>query len=172
MNLILKSSALAFACSLSVAAQAGFLDSLNQVNSVLGAVAPKAAPVQQSQLQANTAQAVAMQNQLLAQSLASMDCVALAQTALTTSQQISALPEENEVSKAAGFLGKAGGLFASVGAAAGVDVTAIQKAQEVAYHANTLAANTATTSTAASQRDLLTQQLAGIQLTLQAKGCQ
>ena len=147
-------------------AHAGLFDTLSKVNQAVNTVRGNTAPTQvatpaPAQLAAN--------NQQLMQSYAALDCASLQVMAGALAQQLQAAPQENQVSKTAGMLGKAGGLFASVGALAGVDVRAVQQAGEMAQQANALAANT---TTAAPQNTAeLSQQLATLQVIQQAKAC-
>lgn len=117
---------------------AGLFDTLAKVNQAVGAVRGNAAPVQAVQPNQNQMSATTQQ---LMQSYANLDCASLNGLALVTQQQLQAAPQENQVSKTAGLLGKAGGLFASVGAMAGVDVNAVQQANQLAQQANSLAIN-------------------------------
>ena len=147
---------------------AGLFDTLAKVNQAVGTVRGNTAPAQMPQ-QPTQAQLTAA-NQQVMQSYANLDCASLNGLAQLTQQQIQAAPQENQVSKTAGLLGKAGGLFASVGAMAGVDINAVQQANQLAQQANSLAANSAT---AAPQNTAeLNQQLATLQLIRQAKACQ
>ncbi|MDR9778606.1 hypothetical protein RJJ65_39370, partial [Rhizobium hidalgonense] len=116
------------------------------------------------------AQQAAATNQQLMQSYANLDCANLNGLAQLTQQQIQAAPQENQVSKTAGFLGKAGGLFASVGAMAGVDVNTLQQANQLAQQANVVSVNSATTNPQNTAE--LNQQLATLMLLKQAKACQ
>lgn len=145
-------------------AHAGLLDTLSKVNQAVNTVRGNTASVPVA------TPAPVTNNQQIMQSYAALDCASLQVMASTLTQQIQAAPQENQVSKTAGMLGKAGGLFASVGALAGVDVRAVQQAGQMAQQANALAANT---TTAAPQNTAeLSQQLAALQLIQQAKACQ
>lgn len=147
---------------------AGLFDTLAKVNQAVGAVRGNTAPVaqpnhyNQNQLSAT--------NQQMMQSYASLDCASLNGLAQITQQQIQAVPQENQVSKTAGFLGKAGGLFASVGAMAGVDVNTLQQANQLAQQANSVSANSATANPQNAAE--LNQQLATLMMIKQAKACQ
>ncbi len=147
---------------------AGLFDTLAKVNQAVGAVRGNAAPAQIAP-HVNAQQAAAA-NQQLMQSYANLDCASLNGLAQLTQQQIQAAPQENQVSKTAGFLGKAGGLFASVGAMAGVDVNTLQQANQLAQQANVVSVNSATTNPQNTAE--LNQQLATLMLLKQAKACQ
>lgn len=148
-------------------AHAGLLDTLSKVNQAVNTVRGNSANVPVAT--PAPAQLTADHSQLM-QSYAALDCASLQVMAGTLAQQLQAAPQENQVSKTAGMLGKAGGLFASVGALAGVDVKALQQAGEIAQQASSLAA---TTSTATPQAGAaLNQQLAALQVIQQAKACQ
>ncbi len=147
---------------------AGLFDTLAKVNQAVGAVrgntAPAAHPNQYNQNQLSAT------NQQMMQSYASLDCASLNGLAQIAQQQIQAAPQENQVSKTAGFLGKAGGLFASVGAMAGVDVNTLQQANQLAQQANSVSANSATANPQSTVE--LNQQLATLMMIKQAKACQ
>ena len=148
--------------------QAGIFDTLAKVNQAVGAVRGNTAPVAQpSQYNQNQLSAT---NQQMMQSYASLDCASLNGLALVTQQQLQSAPQENQVSKTAGLLGKAGGLFASVGAMAGVDVNAVQQASQLAQQANVVAVNSATANPQNTAE--LNQQLATLMMIKQAKACQ
>ncbi len=148
--------------------QAGLFDTLAKVNQAVGAVRGNTAPVAQpNQYNQNQLSAT---NQQMMQSYASLDCASLNGLAQITQQQIQAAPQENQVSKTAGFLGKAGGLFASVGAMAGVDVNTLQQANQLAQQANSMSANSATANPQNTAE--LNQQLATLMMIKQAKACQ
>ncbi len=148
-------------------AHAGLFDTLSKVNQAVNTVRGNSANVPV----ATPAPAqLATDNAQLMQSYAALDCASLQVMSGTLAQQLQAAPQENQVSKTAGMLGKAGGLFASVGALAGVDVRAVQQAGEIAQQANSLAANTTTAAPQAAAA--LSQQLAALQVIQQAKACQ
>ena len=147
--------------------QAGLFDTLAKVNQAVGAVRGNAAPAQMAQPTQNQLSAT---NQQMMQSYASLDCTSLNGLAQITQQQIQAAPQENQVSKTAGLLGKAGGLFASVGAMAGVDVNTLQQANQLAQQANSVSANSATANPQNAAE--LNQQLATLMMIKQAKACQ
>ncbi|WP_026472188.1 hypothetical protein [Alkanindiges illinoisensis] len=154
----------------STTAHAGLLDTLSKVNQAVNTVRGNSANV--PVVTPAPAQLAADHSQLM-QSYAALDCASLQAMSNsltnTLAQQLQAVPQENQVSKTAGMLGKAGGLFASVGALAGVDVRAVQQAGQMAQQANSLAANT---STAAPQNVVeLNQQLAALQVIQQARAC-
>ncbi len=152
---------------------AGLFDTLAKVNQAVGAVrgntAPVAQPNQYNQNQYNQNQ-LSPTNQQMMQSYASLDCASLNGLALVMQQQIQAAPQENQVSKTTGLLGKAGGLFASVGAMAGVDVNTLQQANQLAQQANSMSANSATANPQSTVE--LNQQLATLMMIKQAKACQ
>ncbi len=152
---------------------AGLFDTLAKVNQAVGAVrgntAPVAQPNQYNQNQYNQNQLSAT-NQQMMQSYANLDCASLNGLALVMQQQIQAAPQENQVSKTAGLLGKAGGLFASVGAMAGVDVNTLQQANQLAQQANSVSVNSATANPQSAVE--LNQQLATLMMIKQAKACQ
>ena len=147
--------------------QAGLFDTLAKVNQAVGAVRGNAAPAQMAQPTQNQLTAA---NQQMMQSYASLDCTSLNGLAQITQQQIQAAPQENQVSKTAGLLGKAGGLFASVGAMAGVDVNTLQQANQLAQQANSVSVNSATANPQNAAE--LNQQLATLMMIKQAKACQ
>lgn len=147
---------------------AGLFDTLAKVNQAVGAVRGNTAPVTQpSQPPQNQ---LSLTNQQMMQSYASLDCASLNGLAQLAQQQIQAAPQENQVSKTAGFLGKAGGLFASVGAMAGVDVNTLQQASQLAQQANSVSVNSATANPQNAAE--LNQQLATLMMLKQAKSCQ
>lgn len=146
---------------------AGLFDTLAKVNQAVGAVRGNAAPAQMAQPTQNQPSA---NSQQMMQSYANLDCASLNGLELVMQQQLQAAPQENQVSKTAGLLGKAGGLFASVGALAGVDVNALHQANQLAQQANSLSVSS---SSAAPQNTAeLNQQLVTLQLIKQAKACQ
>ena len=157
---------------------AGLFDTLAKVNQAVGAVrgntAPVAQPNQYNQNQYNQNQynqnQLSATNQQMMQSYANLDCASLNGLALVMQQQIQAAPQENQVSKTAGLLGKAGGLFASVGAMAGVDVNTLQQANQLAQQANSVSVNSATANPQSAVE--LNQQLATLMMLKQAKACQ
>lgn len=146
-------------------AHAGLFDTLSKVNDAMNAVrgTQTAAPV-------STPTQTAIISQQALQGMTALDCASLQLLATSVEQQLQAVPQENQVSKTAGMLGKAGGLFASVGALAGVDVKAIQQAGQLAQQANSLAANTSTAPVQSSSE--LTQQLSALRLIQHSKSCQ
>ena len=147
-------------------AHAGLFDTLSKVNDAMNAVRgtqTAAAPV-------STPTQAAIISQQALQGMTALDCASLQLLATSVEQQLQAVPQENQVSKTAGMLGKAGGLFASVGALAGVDVKAIQQAGQLAQQANSLAANTSTAPVQSSSE--LTQQLSALRLIQHSKSCQ
>ena len=157
---------------LSVSAQAGFMDMLGQAAQVASAVRGQpAAPVPTVSAPAPVATVSAE----VMQGYAAMDCVALRGLDATFQQQLSVIAPQTtpatQVSKAAGFFGRASGLLSAAGALAGVDTKAIQQAATMSQQAGQLADGIAPQAAMSAQVMDVNAQLAAIHLQIQAKTC-
>lgn len=160
--------------SLSISAQAGFMDMIGQAAQVASAVRgqPAAAPAPSTP---PAPAPVAMVSAEVMQGYAAMDCAALRGLDATFQQQLSVIAPQTtpatQVSKAAGFFGRASGLLGAAGALAGVDTKAIQQAATMSQQAGQLADGIAPQAAMSAQVMDVNAQLAAVRLQLQAKTC-